>query len=422
MKTGKTVLYLRTDICDETLRAGGSVAHTLGVIQGFLAHNFTVIIASSIMTELLSQVNAHSLHILVPPAALRWMRWKLNCFFSTFFFLFQTLSFLKKQPNVDFIYQRYSLLNCTGVLLSRLKKIPLVLEYNGSEVWVDTFWAPKKCITFRWLIHLVEGINLQYADTIIVVSQPLKDELLKRGFNGGKIMVNPNGVHTEQFNPAVLASERLALRRQLHLEDHFVFGFIGTFSKWHGIELMATFIPEIIQKNERAAFLLIGDGPLFNYFQQHIDKSMRQRVICTGLIPQHEAKNYLAACDAFLCPTQPNPDGSPFFGSPTKIFEYLSMGKPVVAADIGQLKELIYPAIVLNENKVDGIEIDKQVGIRVAGAQCAAYSAAIEWIMQCSDQERELLGKNARQKAVEHYDWNMHVRTIIDSIEYEKAI
>ena len=37
----KKILYLRTDICDKPVIAGGSVSHTIGVIEGFIAAGLT---------------------------------------------------------------------------------------------------------------------------------------------------------------------------------------------------------------------------------------------------------------------------------------------------------------------------------------------------------------------------------------------
>src|SRR5262249_31690259 len=42
----------------------------------------------------------------------------------------------------EFIYQRYNRFNCTGVLLSTLSGLPLVVEYNGSEALVGRNWDP----------------------------------------------------------------------------------------------------------------------------------------------------------------------------------------------------------------------------------------------------------------------------------------
>ena len=70
----------------------------------------------------------------------------------------------------------------------------------------------------------------------------------------------------------------------------------------------------------------------------------------------------------FLSPTQPNADGTAFFGSPTKIFEYLSMGRPILASDLEQLTEIIKPALLLhqafgnNEQQSLGIIVDPKDG------------------------------------------------------------
>lgn len=197
----KTILYLRTDICDEELTAGGSVAHTLGVIQGFSELGYGVVCASSCMQELLEKQKLKKIIKLSNPRWLCFLRWKINCFLSSFFFFFQAKQLLKDQ-DVLFIYQRYSLLNMTGVLLKWCYKKKLILEYNGSEAWIATHWITKKrWLTFKWLMNKVEKINLYNSDIIVVVSQVLKDELIDCKVDSGKILVNPNGVNAQVYKP-----------------------------------------------------------------------------------------------------------------------------------------------------------------------------------------------------------------------------
>lgn len=135
----KKILYLRTDL--QELIAGGSVTHTLGVINGFLKLNYQVTCASPSLIIHLKKFPINILCLSIP-RIIKFFRWKISCLGSNIFFLIQLQSILKKN-NFDFIYQRYSPFNCVGVLLKKIYKIPLTLEYNGSEIWVANHWNPR---------------------------------------------------------------------------------------------------------------------------------------------------------------------------------------------------------------------------------------------------------------------------------------
>lgn len=413
-----TILYLRTDICSQEIKSGGSITHTLGVIQGFIHSGSTIICASSAMKSILEKTTKITfIPLKVWPlfCCMRWklgyLRWHLDCFFSTFFFSLQVKKIFKKEK-INAIYQRYSLLNFTGVLLSRIKKIPLILEYNGSEVWVFRIWAKKEWLHLMGLAKIIEYINIEAADYIVVVSQALKDELISRNIDAQKILVNPNGVNTQEFNPDNLTLQRTALHKRYALEDKFVFGFIGTFSYWHGIEVLAQMIPHIVKLQPQTHFMLIGDGPLKKYLENELEKyHIFDHITFTGTIPHHKAKEYLAVCDTFLSPTQPNSDGTRFFGSPTKIFEYLSMAKPIIASDLEQLAQLINPAIRIDD-LASSLVIDQQVGFLIAPTNVEHFIQAACFLITRSNPELQKIGLNARRKAVENYTWNKHVENI----------
>ncbi len=409
MSERKKIVYLRTDIDKQELIAGGSASHTHGVMQGFLAEGYDIIYASSLTIPVVEQLGLFQIIKLKNPAFLSFLRWKINCILSNIFFTKQLLCIKKDQ--IDFIYQRYSLLNCTGVLISRLKGIPLTLEYNGSEVWVARNWAYKKqWFNFIGLIKIFEWINIRYAHSISVVSQVLKDELIARGIAADKILVNPNGVNPFTYDPAHLASERDTLRVILGIDDKFVFGFIGTFSQWHGIEILAHMIPAVCKQQPRAHFVLIGDGPLKNYLVRTIEAAgLNEQVTCTGLLPSEQASKYLAACDAFLCPTQSNPDGSRFFGSPTKLFEYMSLGKPIIASDLEQLAEIIHPAI-----RDISVVTDQALGILLPSTDVQKFIQAAVWLSSQSYDARHAMGIRNREKVMHHYTWQLHSKRIID--------
>ncbi len=198
----KIILYIRTDLCNEELTAGGSVAHTFGVITGFMQLGYGVACASSCMHQLLKKLPFKKIIKLNNPKLLAPLRWKINCFLSSYIFFLKVVFKLKKK-DIEFIYQRYSLLNMTGLLLAWWYKKKLILEYNGSEAWIASNWIEKKrWIKFEWLMKQVELVNILYADTIVVVSAVLKKELMLRNVSEKKILVNPNGVDTDLFSPS----------------------------------------------------------------------------------------------------------------------------------------------------------------------------------------------------------------------------
>ena len=124
-------------------------------------------------------------------------------------------------------------------------------------------------------------------------------------------------------------------------------------------------------------------------------------MVLTGLVPQAEGPAYLTACDILVLPTAPNPDGSPFFGSPTKLFEYMAMGRPIVATSLGQTIEVLD---------------DGRNALIVPPSDPEAMSRAIERFIDDPDL-RQKLGAVARQDVLQRHTWQRHVARLLARIE-----
>ena len=68
---------------------------------------------------------------------------------------------------------------------------------------------------------------------------------------------------------------------------------------------------------------------------------MEKYITLTGMIFFIRVSQYLAAYDILVSPHVPNSDGAPFFGSPTKLFEYMTTGKGIVASNLDQIGEVL---------------------------------------------------------------------------------
>jgi glycosyltransferase involved in cell wall biosynthesis len=283
----------------------------------------------------------------------------------------------------DAFYQRYSANNVSGVLLSYFFRRPFILEFNSSAVWAAKNWSRSRFILIE---KICESINLRGATRIAVVSEEMKRRLIRIGVPAGKVMVNPNGVNAAKFSPEIDASRA---RKSLPEGKTFV-GFIGIFGQWHGVLTLASAVKHVVAECDTAHFLVIGDGPLKSEMTRILERDgVSEHVTFAGVIKHEEAPAYLNNCAVLLSPHEDMADGSPFFGSPTKLFEYMAMGKGIVASRVGQLGEIL-------EDGVDALLVEQRKPEELARA-----------ILRLIDDREQCLrlGAKAREKAIATFTW-----------------
>jgi glycosyltransferase involved in cell wall biosynthesis len=386
--------YLRTDHWFG-IKAGGSVTHVAGVANGLHNLGIPVFLISSDRLELI----ASDIQVLViqPRPSLRNFQGTAEMAYNEQLVEASSKILDARKPTI--IYQRYSPYNYTGAHLATRLGLPFVLEYNGSEVWMAKHWGTG--IGFSKWAEAIELADLRAADAVVVVSQALKDELIARSIPASKILVNPNGVDTTRFNPEVVHDQSQILRKKLGLEKKTVAGFIATFGLWHGAEVLAGAIGPVMKNNPGVHFLFIGDGPTARATRQIInDNNLTNSATFTGMIPEEDAAVYLGACDLFVCPQIPNPDGTPFFGSPTKLFEYMAMQKGIIASRLDQIADVLQDgntALLVTPGSVD--ELVDAI-LKLAG----------------DPEESARLGLNARQEVSAQYTWKAHTQRILDHL------
>ena len=388
-------LYLRTDM-SFGLKAGGSVGHTAGVVNHLGAFSGTpIMLTTDIVPTVSESVETHT----VTPAEAFWEYPELPTLVMNERFSEEADRAIGARE-ISFVYQRYSLNNFSGARLALTRKVPFVLEYNGSEIWMSRNWGSP--LEHEALSEKIELANFAMADLIIVVSQPMADELIGRGIPASKILVNPNGVETDRYAPEIDGS---GIRKRLGLDGKLVIGFIGTFGPWHGAEVLARAFGDLLIKHpnyrDSVRLLMIGDGVKMPEVRAALGAAnVLDQAVLTGLVPQADGPQYLAACDILASPHVPNADGTPFFGSPTKLFEYMAMGRAIVASDLDQVGE------ILEHGRAAQMAVPGSVESLVAGLQ-----ALIE-----DPERRATLRREARRLAVERHTWREHTRRILEAL------
>ena len=408
------VLYVNANLWFG-LKAGGSVGHVAGVVNSLLHTGLDVDVAAVAPQPL---VDGNAVFIGLRPPRSFGLPPELNQYrFSQS----AAVQLGQRDPSsYRFVYQRLSLGNYTGASLAREWGIPLVLEYNGSEVWVARHWG--RPLANEALARAAEDASLRQADVVVTVSAVLGDELAERGVDPMRTLVYPNGVDPHLFDPARVADAATAVRESLGIaQTATVVTFLGTFGKWHGTDVFAHAIHALTTtqrpwlEQSDVHFLLVGDGLQLPRVRTIVGDSGAGRVHLTGLVPQADAPKFLAASDLVVSPHVANEDGSPFFGSPTKLFEYMAMGLPIVASELGQIGDVLQPSVRVSELPMVA-EPGTAVALLTTPGSVAELADGIRHLVDRPDW-RTALGSNARALALERHTWDAHVATILARLE-----
>jgi len=393
LKLEYSPLYLRTDIFQGVV-AGGSLSHTAGVVNTL--HYFTLkpVVLTTIQVPGLKSYSTYKVELEAE-----------NRNFTDIFLLESNNNIYQQgkliEKNFSFIYHRHSSYNYSGALLARHFNIPLVIEFNSPGIWVGRNWTQE--LRYEQLAEQIESLNFQAASVIVVVSQSLKDMLVTRKIEPEKILVNPNGVDPEIYSPEVDGSD---VRQKYDLSEKTVIGFIGTFGKWHGAETLvkaySLFLQNYPKYKNTTHLLMIGDGVSMPHVKEEMNRySIVGQVTLTGMVPQEEGPAHLAACDLLVSPHVPNPDGTPFFGSPTKLFEYMAMGKGIIASNLDQIGE------VLNHD---------QTAWMVKPGDPDSLMLGLKTMIDNPETSKRL-GEAARKEVAAKYTWREHTRKIIEKLK-----
>ncbi len=396
-----TGIYLRTDYWAK-IESGGSYGHTCYVVKElakvtedfvcFMANRFSLIDSFGI-TQVEMPVPAPSASENVIVEATR--------------HYFPLLREQLKNMRPAYIYERLALGSYAGALLSREFEIPYIVEYNGSEISMFRSFDGKRYL-YEDVYLLTEELAFRQATFISVVSEEIKKTLIARGVPEEKILVNPNGADLTAYAPGTPV-ERGAIRRELQIpEDSCVIGFSGTFGGWHGVDVLAEALPRICASNPRVRVLLIGDGNFKHLVDQAVtEHRLEHQIVSVGRVPQVEGARLLKACDIYVSPHSSHMVDSKFFGSPTKIFEYMAMAGGIVASDLEQIGVVLSPALRLADLR-SGVNVTNERAVLCTPASVDEFVEAVTWLVERPDVQRAL-GRNARAAVATQYSWQQHV-------------
>jgi len=176
------------------------------------------------------------------------------------------------------------------------------------------------------------------------------------------LMVSAQVAHREKFTTIYSGMDvepfskchqfREAARKELGIApDEILFGKIARLFHLKGHEYLIAAAEQVVRKNPKCRFVLVGDGILRVQFERDIaNRGLQQHFVFTGLVPPERIPFYLSAMDALVHTSLRE-------GLARTLPQALIAGKPVISYDVDGAREVVLanetgfllPATAINE-------------------------------------------------------------------------
>lgn len=257
----------------------------------------------------------------------------------------------------DIIHAHVYSAGVPAVILGKIYKIPVVI----TEHWTG---FPRRIL--RTFDILRARFAMNRAKILLPVSQNLKEAIESYGIKN-RFQVIPNVINTEMFHPST-SQYRNEKKRIL---------LVALLSPIKGIPYLLRALAQLKEKRQDFVLDIVGDGPNRQEYEELTEKLELGEVVgFHGLKSKPEVAEYMRQCDFFVLP-------SLWENLPCVLIEAMASGNPVIATDVGGVKEMI------NEN----------VGILIPPKNMKALEEAInDMLSDCANYSPEKIAKYAKEK------------------------
>lgn len=229
----------------------------------------------------------------------------------------------------------------------RKQKYTIIFEAMGLAYAESTIDATSslKVKLLRPAINRLERFAFQKSDGVIVYTEILKQYATDHfNIDKEKIYVVPHGVNLEIENVTNLVYDDLQM---ICPACKSIAMYVGSLSDLHGTPYLMQIALDLSVKRPDVCILILGTGPSKTLFDKFIEENKLTNVILMGYLPSEKIPFYMNKADVLLIPhshclqTELDP--------PTKLFEYLKAGKPIVSFDFKAIAEIVGDKAVLIE-------------------------------------------------------------------------
>ncbi|MBN1995992.1 glycosyltransferase family 4 protein [candidate division KSB1 bacterium] len=302
---------------------------------------------------------------------------------------FGTLFFSGRLRKPTVIYSRN--INAAIIFLRMKQKYPA--RFKNLSVFIEVHGFTQKPKKF---LHAL----FNHADGLICITEAIKKELEeKHHIDPARILVAHDGVKSNRLKSQI---ERNVAREKIKqpVKSRMVL-YTGDILPGKGVEI---FIQAAQQFKRDTLFVLVGSTPeKIARLQESIPPGKGQNILFTGYVEPSLVPFYQSAADVLVLPN--TRQGLYWkYTSPLKLFEYMASGRPIVATDLENFREVL-------KNRENALLVEPGDVNKMTGA-----------ISELLDNTK-LAQKISKQalKDVEQYSWDNRAKNIISFIRSRRA-
>jgi colanic acid biosynthesis glycosyl transferase WcaI len=283
-----------------------------------------------------------------------------------------------------------------GLVLSWLRGWPLM--FDVCDIWPDCAIAvgmlrnPVLVALAKWAEKLV----YRRARRIGVVTRGFIENIHAKGVPREKIALLPDWVDPDIYDSTKV--DREATRREYNLDGRYVVSFLGNFGLLMGLETILETARIVRDTDPEVLFLFVGKGVAQPMMEEKIAQWQLKNVRIIPYQPRSKVPALLAASDALIVTYMKN--DITLITVPSKIYEYMSSARPIVAGVAGVIEQILTEAgCGLVSRTRDPQELARHISY-----------------LKTHPEEGRVMGERGRRYAIEHFSFAKVAK------DYEKTV
>jgi glycosyltransferase involved in cell wall biosynthesis len=321
------------------------------------------------------------------------------------FLLFWTVLVTALRCRPDVIHSHMHEGALIGLVISRLLRIPMVFDFQGSLTgeMMDHKFLRRDSFSYRPLRWLEERID-RLSPVILTSSDNARQMLIREcGCLPQQVQTLADCVNTEAFRPAHETEQSTLVERRAALgipPDRKIVAYLGLLADYQGTDALLHAAAHLLERRKDVHFLIMGFPAVDHYQRMAHRLGIANHTTFTGKIPYHQARSFLALGDVAVAPKLSSTEGS------GKILNYMAMGLTTIAFDTPVSREYLGD---------QGIYAKPGDALSLAESLLSALS-------EPANSQRRL---RLRRVAVQDYSWDHAARTILrayDSVCHPQPI